>query len=123
MTKSGAAAPGPNDVDDHVVAVAARAALVDDTRAGHAEAHGERRRGEQEQQGQTGDQGPARVAQGEAGPAGPAALGGAVGVVVALGDQDPVAQGDQHGRQQGERGQGHGHDGEDHAERHRRGTP
>ena len=32
VTKSGAAAPGPNDGDDHVVAVAARAALVDDAR-------------------------------------------------------------------------------------------
>ena len=110
--------PGAELRHQHVVAVAARLALVHDAGAGHPEAHAERRRGEPEQDQQAGGQGEAGPLQDPAGPAVPAALGPAV-VVLLLGDQDAVAEGDEHGGQQGERGDRHRDDREDHAQRHR----
>ena len=78
--------------DEHLVAVAAGSALVDDTCAGHAEAHAERGGGEEQQDSEAGGEGDAGAFHRPGGPAGPAAFGGAVGVVLGSGDEDSVTE-------------------------------
>ncbi len=117
--EQGRGGAGTERRDDHVVAVAARPPLVDDASSGHPEVHPDRRRGQQEEQGETGGERAPGVAQGVSGPAGPASLGGPVGILVVANHEHSVAKGDQHGREQGQRGQCDRDDREDHPQGHR----
>ena len=115
----GCGGAGTERADEHVVAVAAGVAFVDDLRAGHAEMHAECGDDERADHDQTERQHGGRPAQRDTGPALPPGLGGDVGVIGVLAHEDAIAERNEQRRQEGERRERDRDDRQDHAERHR----
>ena len=99
----GCGGAGPVRGDEHVVAVAAGVALVDDVGAGHAEVHAERGGDERAEDDEPDGEHAAGPAQRDAGDALPAGLGGDVPIFGVLLDEDTVAERDQQSGQQCQR--------------------